>query len=165
MTKTTWEYGLHVPRYEHGWTKPELNELGAQGWELAAVIPADKSNPDRLIFKRPAADQPEPAVAPGTEDAPYRQRLAAERAIDALGDGAELTAENMGGVVNAVMANAPEPMTVAHVENVLEAAARIRDRQDQGRSHFYGLRGQEIQRAEAVWLLATGQITIQQLFP
>lgn len=46
----TWEY--HVEQTDTPLTLEELNELGQQGWELAASMPTA----GHYIFKRPAAD-------------------------------------------------------------------------------------------------------------
>lgn len=49
MTISTWEYHLEQAT---ALTEARLNELGLQGWELAAL----DSDGDRAIFKRPGPD-------------------------------------------------------------------------------------------------------------
>ena len=57
-----WEYrALEPPK---GLTKretidptTELNELGAEGWELAATIDYDKGGTKLLVLKRPVYDE------------------------------------------------------------------------------------------------------------
>jgi hypothetical protein len=60
--RQAWEYTAIEP--PKGLTKretvdptAELNELGAEGWELTATITYDKGGTKLLVLKRPAADE------------------------------------------------------------------------------------------------------------
>ncbi len=58
----SWEY--HVEMIQGGITPALLNQLGAEGWELAAVVPArDGSNTNYYYFKRLLLQPPAEALA------------------------------------------------------------------------------------------------------
>lgn len=73
MTAIRWSYRVETVGQVDA---DELNEFGAEGWELMAVTPLDGSRTE-LIFKRPAPD--------------FRTRITLDQRADVTGDAGEAT--------------------------------------------------------------------------
>lgn len=51
-TKDTWEYAAYGIYDTRAFDAQQLNKMGSQGWEMVTVMPADKNNFVRFLFKR-----------------------------------------------------------------------------------------------------------------